>query len=99
MATVLKGCTTEEQRAVVPSFVGRRTECKDIHKDVLHVYGEIHITERSFQLWSGYSRIYFTRDSNCHSFSNIMIRTLIAYITETITELKPFLQVLGTVAT
>jgi hypothetical protein len=41
MATVLEKCTTEEQRSVVPSFLwAKGLNAKDIHKEMLPVYGE-----------------------------------------------------------
>jgi hypothetical protein len=34
MATVLEECNTEEQYPVVPGFVVKRTQCKDIDKEM-----------------------------------------------------------------
>jgi hypothetical protein len=39
MVTALEGCATEEQRSVVQFFVGKRTQCKDIHNEMFPVYG------------------------------------------------------------
>jgi hypothetical protein len=36
---VLEECTTGEQRSVVCFFVGKRTQCNDIHKEMFYVYG------------------------------------------------------------
>jgi hypothetical protein len=39
MATALEECITEEQRSLVRFFVGKTTQCKDIHKEMFIVYG------------------------------------------------------------
>jgi hypothetical protein len=40
MATVLKVCTTEEQRSVVRLMWAKELNVKDIHKEIFPVYGE-----------------------------------------------------------
>jgi hypothetical protein len=39
MATVLEGCTDEEQRSVVRFSWAKGLNAKDIHKEIFPVYG------------------------------------------------------------
>jgi hypothetical protein len=39
MATVLEGCTTEEQRSVVHLLWAKRLNAKDIHAKIFPFYG------------------------------------------------------------
>jgi hypothetical protein len=51
MATVLEGCTTEEQRSDVSFFVGKGLNAKDIHKDMFPVYGGKYLSRKELLNW------------------------------------------------
>jgi hypothetical protein len=42
-------CTTEERRFVVRVFMDKRTQCKDIHKEMFPVYGGKCLSRNSFK--------------------------------------------------
>jgi hypothetical protein len=50
MAIVLEEYTTEEQRSVV-RFVGKRTQCKNIHKEMFPVYGGKCLSRKAVHSW------------------------------------------------
>jgi hypothetical protein len=51
MATVLHEYTTKEQCYVVRSFVGKMTQCKDIHKDMFPVHGGKYLLSKVVHNW------------------------------------------------
>jgi hypothetical protein len=57
MATVLQGCTTEEQRSVLRFFFfgggggAKGLNSKDIHKEMFPVYGEKCLSRKAVHNW------------------------------------------------
>ena len=51
MATVLEQCTTFEQRAVIRFLWAKGCAAKDIHKQMLPVYGENCVSRKSVHNW------------------------------------------------
>jgi hypothetical protein len=52
MATVLKKYATEEQRSVVSSFLAKGLNAKDIHKEIISVYGEKCLSRKAIRDWA-----------------------------------------------
>jgi hypothetical protein len=52
MAAPLNTCTTIEQRGVLRFFVGKNMEVKDIHKEVLPMYGEHCLSHQAVHNWA-----------------------------------------------
>jgi hypothetical protein len=51
MATVLEECTTEEQRSVVLFLWAKGLNAKDIHKEMLPVYGRKCLSRKAVHNW------------------------------------------------
>jgi hypothetical protein len=51
MATVLEGCTTEEERSVVRSLCSKGLNAKDIHKEMFPVYGGKCLSRKVVHNW------------------------------------------------
>jgi hypothetical protein len=51
MATVLKECTTEEQRSVVCFLWAKGLNEKDIHKEIFPVYGGKCLPRKAIHNW------------------------------------------------
>jgi hypothetical protein len=47
MAPVLEECTTKEQRSVVRLLKAKRLNAKDIHKEIVYVYGGICLSRKA----------------------------------------------------
>jgi hypothetical protein len=51
MPTVLEELTTEEQRSTVRSFMAKGLNAKDIHKEMLSVYGGKYLSRKAVYNW------------------------------------------------
>jgi hypothetical protein len=48
---MLEACPTDKQSSVVHFFVDKRTQCKDIHKDMLPVYSGKYLSHKAVHNW------------------------------------------------
>jgi len=51
MAAPLSTCTTIEQRGVARFLWAKKIEAKDIHKEMLHMYGEHCLSRQAVHNW------------------------------------------------
>jgi hypothetical protein len=51
MATVLEGCTTEEQCSVVRCLWAKGLNAKDIHIEIFPVYGGKYLSRKAVHNW------------------------------------------------